>query len=356
LLNKDTRDEIVRLLQSDENYSTLDVARLLNVPRTTVSAVLANLNRKSKSQVTSETRTSKGNKKSRSEATQEMLRTIDLLKRQMSLIGTPSTAKPHRKILCMSDFHVPFENEDFIKKAISDHSDADILVINGDLFDGYAVSKFVKDKEIALLYEYRKVLGYIEKFAGIFPKVVLTKGNHEERINTYMNTHLTQNLSWLFDYEILNHIAKGEVYDDDGRKIAEHNFKNVITVGSEEKWWVRIGKTIFCHPKFYSKVYGRTGEWAHNYFRDQLIEFDCIVVAHNHHQAKLAIGGRTVIEQGSMCHTLDYARTGKPRYAPMDLGYAVIYQDRKGNTIQNISGYYHCGISLKNQDIIDNTM
>ena len=58
------------------------------------------------------------------------------------------------KIISLSDIHFPFALEDEIMKALKLHADADIVVLNGDILDGYIYSTFEKAKRIAALKEY----------------------------------------------------------------------------------------------------------------------------------------------------------------------------------------------------------
>ena len=64
-----------------------------------------------------------------------------------------STSKA-RKIITFSDLHVPFFLWEDMQRALAEHSDADVVVLNGDILDAYIFSTFSKSKRIAALKEY----------------------------------------------------------------------------------------------------------------------------------------------------------------------------------------------------------
>ena len=65
------------------------------------------------------------------------------------------TTSKDTKILSFSDLHVPFFLWEDMQKAIEIHSDADIVVLNGDILDAYIFSTFSKSKSIAAIKEYK---------------------------------------------------------------------------------------------------------------------------------------------------------------------------------------------------------
>lgn len=251
--------------------------------------------------------------------------------------------KKRRKILSLSDFHIPFERDDLILQAVEEHKDADILVLNGDILDVYAVSTWPKEKSIALKKEYDIALEYMKIFAKTFPKVVITRGNHEFRLNRYFNSNVTPAISFLVNKEILGHLSEGKVYDDDGNVIETLDFSNVIYLPGNEAWFFKVGKTMFVHPQAFSIVPGKTSVMAWEYFMDRE-DIDSICCAHTHQQSWLTKKGKLCMEQGCLAVPLDYSKQGKLTYGPQTLGYAVLYQDEHGNTDFNMSRTIFLGI------------
>lgn len=245
--------------------------------------------------------------------------------------GVLRPEKIARKILALSDLHIPFERDDLIRQIVSSHSDADILVINGDMLELYAVSTWPKDKEVILQHEYNIAMEYMKLFSETFPAVVLVRGNHELRLQSYFSHNVSKSISFLVNKDILARLAAGEVYDNNGNVIHRHNFSNVYFDSGPESWFVKIGKTVFVHPKtMSSKIEGRTAISAEEYFMERT-DIDSIIVAHTHKQAWIPSRGKICIEQGCLCCPLDYEKQGKLNFKPTTLGYAVVYQDADGN-------------------------
>jgi len=258
------------------------------------------------------------------------------------LRGIPASKK-RRKILSLSDFHIPFERDDLIMKAVEDHKDADILVLNGDILDVYAVSTWPKDKSIALKKEYDIALEYMKIFTKMFPKVIVTRGNHEFRLNRYFNSNVTPAISFLVNKEILGHLCEGKIYDNDGNVVEQLDFSNVIYLPGNEAWFFQVGKAMFVHPQAFSITPGKTSTMAWEYFMDRT-DIDCVCCGHTHQVSWLTKKGKLCIEQGCLAVPLDYSKQGKLRYGPQALGYAVLYQDEHGNTDFNMSQVVFLGI------------
>jgi predicted phosphodiesterase len=251
--------------------------------------------------------------------------------------------RPTRKILSISDFHIPFDRDDLIARIIELHSDADILVINGDMLELYAVSTWPKERRVPLEHEYEIALEYLRIFSSIFPYVILTRGNHEFRLNRYFSTHVTGAISFMVDKDVLSHLANGEVWKN-GRLVDKLDFSNVYyDSSSQEAWEIKIGKTIFMHPKNWSQVEAKIAVKGGEYWEQRDNSIDCVVAAHTHKQGKVISKGKLCIEQGCLCAPLDYAKSGSLNFKPQDLGYAVIYQDSEGNCDFNQSGFVFMG-------------
>ena len=156
-----------------------------------------------------------------------------------------SVGRTRKKILCISDLHIPFHHIDLIKQIIRKHKNADILVINGDLLDHYSVSSFVKDKYVSLQSEYMLAIDFLKWVSKLFSEVYLVKGNHELRLNTWFNKRVNPDVGWLFSREILSRLAAGHIYDEVGNIIDTAGYDNVFYPGGEEAWWIKIGRAMF---------------------------------------------------------------------------------------------------------------
>jgi len=248
-----------------------------------------------------------------------------------------------RKILCLSDLHIPFERDDLIMEIIEEHKDADILVVNGDMMDLHAVSTFPKERSVPLRLEYNLAMKYMKIFSETFPEVFVIRGNHEFRLNSYFYKNISPSVTFMISKEILGHICNGIIYDDDGNEKERLDFSNVNYFPGQESWFFKIGKTIFLHPFSFSKVDGKTTVLAWEYFADR-DDIDSVVTAHTHQIACIIKKGRLCLEQGCLCVPLDYSKQGKLSFGPQCLGYSVIYQDEDGNTDFNLSKSIFLGI------------
>jgi predicted phosphodiesterase len=270
-------------------------------------------------------------------------------------VGLMDPKKSNRKILCISDFHIPFDRDDLIYSIIKEHHDADILVVNGDMLDLHAVSTWPKERAVILRKEYDIAMEYLKVFSQTFPHVVITRGNHEYRLNRYFHSNVSKDVSFMINKEVLGRLAGGEIYDEDGNIIEKLEFKNVHYESGPEAWFCKIGKTMFVHPLAFSKIETKTAVTAQEYFMERE-DLDCIVCAHTHHQGIAPSRNKLCIEQGCLCCPLDYEKQGKLRYKAMVLGYTVVYQDKDGNCDFNKTHNVYLGTQYPIKKSFDETM
>jgi predicted phosphodiesterase len=250
----------------------------------------------------------------------------------------PAVLRGGRKILSLSDWHIPFERRELIEQAVFDHSDADILVINGDLLDLYAASTFSKHKTIPLLEEYNIGMAYLDDLRQKFPEVHLVRGNHEYRLERYFRTNISNEVSSLVCIDILARMANGEIYNQDGTIEKLLPFDNVHH-DNEAKFYLKIGRTLFAHAHSYCKGPGATVARQADYFHT-LIDFDTIVIGHTHQAGQYWQNGRMLIEQGCLADMLEYQKGANLKYSQQNNGYCVIHQDKEGNTDKRRSRVY----------------
>ena len=197
--------------------------------------------------------------------------------RQFKNLGLPKD--PAIKILCISDLHFPFHNKKVVEHAIENHSDADILVVNGDIFEGFMVSKWPKKKTILLEWEYKLAAEFLREVAPRFKHIALTSGNHEYRLNSYFAANIDPGVNFLVCNDILTKLSGGWDFDEGGEFKKLYNFDNVYYKGGLGSWYLKIGKTIFAHPRFFSSVPMRTAIKACEYFKDRE-DLQCVVMSH----------------------------------------------------------------------------
>ena len=105
----------------------------------------------------------------------------------------PLVIKGPRRVLVLSDIHVPFHDSVAIKKAVAYgvENEATDVYINGDLLDFYSLSNFAKDPRERDLHNELKTAAELIEFirAEINPsKIWLKVGNHEDRFERYLKT------------------------------------------------------------------------------------------------------------------------------------------------------------------------
>lgn len=263
---------------------------------------------------------------------------------------TPTTGKPVRKGLVLSDIHMPFHPPDLLNDIVKQHSDADALFINGDLVEGYNISHFMKEKYIPMMFEYALALEWLYKMSKIFKDVYITRGNHEFRLNKQVWSKLSPDVLWRVQNEadLLVKLADGIILNEQAEEVGQYDFSNVTYEGclGQEPWWTKWGQTIICHPYKGSSDYNAktARNFAEKYFTGNQESFDCVIAAHTHQVAEIYVNGKKYIEQGCITSPLDYAKRGTESYAPQQLGYALIYQDKNNNTIFDMTRAVYLGV------------
>jgi predicted phosphodiesterase len=96
-----------------------------------------------------------------------------------------------KKVLIMSDIHLPYHDVPAIIAAIeyAQNEDIDAVLLNGDTLDFYQLSRFAKDpKARSFAHELQTFQLFIDAITQAFPsaKVYIKIGNHEERYQHYL--------------------------------------------------------------------------------------------------------------------------------------------------------------------------
>jgi Icc-related predicted phosphoesterase len=229
-----------------------------------------------------------------------------------------------RKVLSLSDLHSPFINFKACNKALLDNQDADILVLNGDVYDGYAMSHFDKIKDVNFDVELAKVEKFLEVVTKMFKLVVWVGGNHDlYRFEKFV----AKNCGGMKDFIMKNanpmeYLAK--------------KFNNVIVVPHN---WVEIGDVIFSHPEDFANAELKTVVDTDVRLRSirQFIpnpDYRAVVIGHTHQLGKVVKNGILLAEQGCMCHLYDY-KFQRPAKNSWVTGYAVVEYDENMKVIFN---------------------
>lgn len=270
-------------------------------------------------------------------------------KLQAEKLTTGLIDDPSKKILTLSDIHFPFALEDELQQAIKDHADADIVVLNGDILDGYAFNSYGRARRIGAVQEYIACFELVKQLSESFPKVIIVSGNHDRRpAKTLAKQDIEKEGIDILRPDLLARIASGERISESGELVEKLAFDNVV-YQKYDSWYVRVGKTIFCHPDAYQGGNpGATVIKIMNYFTKRFGSdmFDSIVVGHTHRIYKGIFANKMLIEQGAMCSRQPYQHKADLKFPHAMNGYAVIYQDEEGNTCFNKSRCIYLGSEL----------
>ena len=99
--------------------------------------------------------------------------------------------KDRRKVLMLSDIHIPYQSDEALFTAIEFGIDkeVDTIWLNGDTIDMYQLSRFNKDpRNRDFKYELDATRTLLKGLRDIFPKalIIMKIGNHENRWENYL--------------------------------------------------------------------------------------------------------------------------------------------------------------------------
>lgn len=245
----------------------------------------------------------------------------------------------YRKILCLSDFHYPFQLPIETFKDYCGY--VDILVINGDLLDMQSISKFQKAYRVNFMEEIIGCRQYtIDLIEYIQPRqVIFTSGNHEKRMSTYLQKNIDSELKELMPETALDLIVNDGFYHYDKRTRSKTHYEPIkdmfpgIEIEYNGDWYVTIGKTIFAHPSTYSSGMLKTAEKAVDWAFRNVRDFDCMVMAHTHKLGTYVQGGVYLFEQGCLCKTEEMLYMDGKLTLPQQKGFVLIAQDKDGSVL-----------------------
>ena len=242
-------------------------------------------------------------------------------------------------VLILSDLHVPYQSDEVLN-IVAKHSDAKVIVFNGDLVDCGEISKFCNLKTRSLIDEMMVAHEFLRAVDGAAPDAVkiLVTGNHEERWMKYMSK-VDDRISPLHSSNILQEIVNGFDYYDHKRN-RHMSFSELDRYIVADKWYYQIGDLIVCHPTSFSKIECRTAANAADYFKKLKKDFSTVVVGHTHRQGEVLRNGILAVEQGCLCKQMDYTQKGNLSFSPWNVGYYLAHFDGNEKIIWNKSRLY----------------
>jgi hypothetical protein len=262
----------------------------------------------------------------------------ETIKRYRRSIGQISNKN---RILCVSDFHYPFN---LPVETFSDYrGKVDILILCGDILDCHQISKYIKRYRLPFIDELIGARTFLINLINyIKPKKVISLyGNHELRMLSALKGEISEEfmalmprsaLSLLFDtgFWHFDHKSKTRTFYEPIGKVFNNTDITYI-----DDWFCRVNDVIFAHPKAFKSGTLKTAEAAYLYFLQSGQEyFSSIFLAHTHHMSFGRYGKTFMYEIGCLCEEMDYVSGNLSR--PQDKGFAYIVQE-DGNFIQSDS-------------------
>lgn len=266
-----------------------------------------------------------------------------------------------RFILSLSDIHFPESKDPRIILSILEkyknelRRENSIICLNGDIMDVHSLSTFPKHREVHLIDEYISAQSLIELCLEYVPKVAMTSGNHEARTSKTARENIPASAQKMFRFNLMARLAAGEILDEHGVVVdVNEEFKSRVIYQLKEPWYMRIGKTIFCHPSGWANGPGATVSKVQSLMDDIYSpdEYDSIVCGHTHKLYKGVVKGKLLIEQGSLTGLLDYEGKANLSMGFSHNGYAVIWQDKNGNTNFNDSNFVYLGQNFPKKKVV----
>lgn len=245
------------------------------------------------------------------------------------------------RILCISDIHFPFA------KPIETFCDyvgrVDILLLNGDILDCAAISKFIKMYRTSPIEEMIGARQYlIDLIEYIQPKqVIATYGNHDSRLGAYLAKNLDTDIQELLPETALDYLFIDGFTHYDRKLRTKTHYDPICEVFDDIKveyignWHCQVGDVIFCHPRAFASNPMKTAEKAMYFFRNEGKQFKALVMAHTHRTGDYKIGNTKIYEQGAACETNKMNYNDGMLINSQKQGFAYICLDKDGNNMED---------------------
>lgn len=237
----------------------------------------------------------------------------------------PSTTEETERVMFLSDIHAPFHDEDAIQAVLRfiPEFDPHRIVLNGDIQDFYALSRFDRDwdrnesldEEIGVGNRIRSQIRHAAPNADI----IETEGNHEARLEAYLRRNVDTMAPILSLPAVKEAISMKSLFNDSYYK---------ITRFGSEGFFLRENFRVK-HGEFARQDAGMSAK------AQMLRGFTSGVSGHTHRLSRFpfrADGGRLFewFENGCLCSLdAEYMRGGAPNW---EQGFTVGQFSTKGSS------------------------
>lgn len=232
-----------------------------------------------------------------------------------------------QKFLIFSDLHIPDHNEKLILEVVKKHKYVDYIILAGDILDCAAVSSFDSEGLSILDKELIEAHWLLRKVRGITKaKIILVKGNHEQRVNRHYAKNAKLLGSALVETEILHKLVTGFEVKFGESKTTKVQYEPIKDVYYANSRTFTYGDLLVNHPSTFSKIPMRT---VTNMYEGRLKykypDAKVIIIGHTHQTGMIIKdNGVMLIEDGCMCHNMSYAEADDKPYGAQQNSYVYL--------------------------------
>ena len=248
-----------------------------------------------------------------------------------------------KSIMFINDIHVPYQRDDLLQIIAKHKEEITHLCIIGDFLDCYSISSFSKIRQTTLKEEVLtgyEVLKQIRKILNNNQKIIMLKGNHEDRWRKVIENLKDEDMQSFINPNILEMYSEGFTIYDKGKRKKYPPIENLTVINH---WYAIIDGIVACHPLTFSNTKGSVVEKCSQHFLSKGVDFDLVIFAHTHKYTSAVterFSNKFVIENCCMCKTQEYADTGKLNYSRQTYGYTIVkYNTGDRVTLNNCKSY-----------------
>lgn len=234
----------------------------------------------------------------------------------------------YEKVIVVSDLHAHLCNFDHLNHLVETHAhDTDILVLGGDIFDGYGISRFLKHDYVPLLDEYDAVIEILDYLCDNFKRIVVIGGNHDFRWERTVVSQAPIEARAFIGEPFLKRACRRDEFIK-GEWVIGEGYKNIelMTYNNSIAWFWHYKGILVAHAEKYSQTPGKIGQATAEFFRKKMgIEPKVVINNHTHRLFMLYYPHMIYVESGCMCKEADYADMNPAlKYSEQVNGYVVV--------------------------------
>lgn len=242
------------------------------------------------------------------------------------------------RIVIAGDFHAPFQDNWAVSELITREGDADTLIVNGDLQDFYAISRFTKYERVSIESELAAVDALLGQLSAAFPEVVLVGGNHDtQRFEKQLRALLSPEMCHVIEVLTGGNLSVLRVL---AKRYPNVRFAETSVGRFGVGWLYQHGDLLCTHAEKYSRVPGAAlrgiDEWLTDF--DDVLglkPWKVLVQAHTHAGGVFPFkADRLLVESGCMCSVHGYQLQARISGRPQRVGYVACEQEQ-GQTLIN---------------------